>query len=433
MNGHGIDEEQAPLPPEFGPAPLLTPQVAPMESDLSAESSVPAANKRRAQKSCGICRVFRSKWLLGTLGGTLLLSPLVLVGSQWFLQDSTSTATTTPDAATIRFEQLKTQAAQGDALACYELARCYEQGIGTAPHAAEAQRWLQTAAEHGLPQALLALAEQAYAAERFATAAHYYRAAQPQLSATQLYQLARSLETSDSTTEAHQEALRYYEEAAAQGHADAAYTLGLYYYKGTGVAVSQPEALRLMQQAADSGHTEGLYHMGWMLLQQNNPQTAEQALQYLCQAAEKGHAAACYNAALLLKQRTQNAAAQQQALRYLQCAAEQNHAAALFALSFYYSEGIHMPKNPTQAVRLLEQAAQAGYAPAQYHFAWCLHHGYARHASISAALPWYLRAAAQNNADAKAALSKLWCMKLLGDLRFTKYNLRIFKFGGCAA
>ena len=414
------------MPPEFCPAPLLTPQVAPADSEPSpAHPASGATNKRRGQKRSGACRVFRSKWLLGTLGGALLLTPLALVGTQYFLQNSTSSPADTPSAATIRFEQLKTQATQGDAQACYELSLCYEQGLGTAAQAAEAQRWLQTAADYGLPQAQLALADRAYTAEHYATAAHYYRAALPQLSATQLYQLARSLKTSDSTPDTLQEALHYYEKAATQGNAEASYTLGLHYYKGTGVAASQQEALRLMQQAADSGHTEGQFHLGWMLQQQNTPQTSEQALQYLCQAAQKRHAAACYNAALLLKH-SADAADQQQALNYLQCAAEQKHAAACFALSFYYSEGILMPKNPTQAVRLLEQAAQAGYAPAQYHFAWCLHHGYARHASISAALPWYLRAAAQNNAEAKAALNKLWCMKMMRG--FTIYKVQFTNF-----
>lgn len=427
MNGTGTDDEQAPLPPEFRPAPPVPPQVEATDSPLppAPQAPVDAATPNNAEQGLLYSR-FRSKLLLGTLGGALLLTPLLLLAPQLLQLENSAAPAHVQSAATIRFEQLKPQAAQGNAQACYELALCYQQGTGTPANAQETQRWLQTAAELGLPQAQLALAESAYAEQRYATAAHYYRATLPQLNAEQLYRLARSIEASDTTADARQEALQYYAEASAQGHAEAAYTLGLYYYKGSGVTASPQEAMRLMQVAADTGHTEAQYHLGWMLLQQNTPQTTAQALQYLCDAAQKGHAAACYNAALLLKQHSQSPAEQQQALNYLQCAAEQKHAAALFALSFYYSEGNLVSKNPTQAVRLLEQAAQAGYAPAQYHFAWCLHHGYARHASLSAALPWYVKAAQQHNPDAKAALSKLWCMKIMRG--FTIYKVQFTNF-----
>ncbi len=327
-----------------------------------------------------------------------------------------------------RFMQLKKAAEHGEAQACYDLSLCYEQGVGTAVNATEANRLMQLAAHAQLPAANLHLADAAYTAQNYTSAAKHYRAALPHLSAEQAFRLARSLEKSAPNAVPQQEAIELYTRAANQGHAEAAFTLGLYHYKGNGVMLSHQTAIERMQTAAEQGNLEAQFHLGWMLLQQHEPADLPRARHWLTRAAEQGHAGACYNLYILLHSNGDKES-QQQALTYLQQAAQQKHPAALFSLSFLYSEGRGVPKDPKQAVRLLEEAAHAGHAQAQYHFAWCLHHGYARHASLPAALPWYWKAAAQNDAKAKEVLDKLWCMKLAKMIKgFTNYDLRVTNF-----
>jgi uncharacterized protein len=60
------------------------------------------------------------------------------------------------------FEEIKLKAERGDARAEFRLAKCYEQGHGVKPDAAEARKWLRKAAERGLAQAQVNLAMMYY-------------------------------------------------------------------------------------------------------------------------------------------------------------------------------------------------------------------------------------------------------------------------------
>ena len=389
--------------------------------DTPSQPETPPAELSEQEPQPGMSR----RTLIAT-GVLLFIATLFIIYAG--AEDSAGPRPQEQSAATIRYTQLKNAAEHGDARACYELALCYEQGLGTAVNATEAQRLLKLAAQAQLPEANLRLADAAYTKQNYTDAAEYYRAASTQLNAEQAFRLAHCIEMSAPNAAASQEVITLYTHAADQGHAEAAFTLGLYYYKGNGVSLSHQNAIERMQRAAEQGHLEAQFHLGWMLLQEHEPTNRSLALHWLTRAAEQGHAAACYNLYIQLNA-DGDAASRQRALAYLQQAAQQKYPAAQFTLSFRYSEGNGVPKDPKQAVRLLEEAAHAGHPQAQYHFAWCLHHGYARHASLSAALPWYLKAAAQHDAKAQEVLDKLWCMKLAKMIKgITNYDLRVTNF-----
>lgn len=122
-------------------------------------------------------------------------------------------------------------AEQGDAESQFALGLAYERGQGVAQNVEEAFKWHRLAAEGGLQEAQLRLA--------------------------QLY-MAGVLQGGT------QEALRWYERAANAGEPTAQFMLGLLYLEGNGVEQSATQAAQWFQQAANQGHSGAQNNLGGM-------------------------------------------------------------------------------------------------------------------------------------------------------------------------
>src|SRR5260221_9728507 len=107
------------------------------------------------------------------------------------------------------FEEARAKAEKGDALAQFNLALMYFQGIGCAKNPAEGVKWCRSAAEQGSARAQNTLGV---------------------------------IYNADGAAKDEAEACRWYRKAAEQGDAMAQLNLGVMYAKGTGVVKDEVEA-----------------------------------------------------------------------------------------------------------------------------------------------------------------------------------------------
>ena len=118
-------------------------------------------------------------------------------------------------------EELVKLAKNGNVVAQYNLALCYDQGEGVAQSKTEAANWYRMAAEQGLAQAQ--------------------------------YNLGVCYARGLGVEQSFADAVVWYKKAAAQGDAKAQFNLALMYIRGTGVEKSETEAIKLLQKAAEQG------------------------------------------------------------------------------------------------------------------------------------------------------------------------------------
>lgn len=118
----------------------------------------------------------------------------------------------------------RSAAAQGDAQAQYQLARCHEAGFGVEEDFAEGQKWYERAAAQG------------HAGSQFALATWY----------------AYGIHVDQD----YDEAVNWYRRAADQGHADAQYAMGMNYAYGLGVPADLGQADAWYRKAAERGHAK---------------------------------------------------------------------------------------------------------------------------------------------------------------------------------
>lgn len=147
-------------------------------------------------------------------------------------------------------------AEQGEAESQFSLGMAYERGQGVAENIEEAFKWYRLAAEAGLEDAQLRLA--------------------------QLY-MAGVLEGGT------QAALKWYQHAASAGEPSAQFMLGLFYIEGNGVEQSAAQAAGWFEQAAEQGHSGAQNNIGGMYEQALGvEQDFTRAFQYYEMAAKQG-------------------------------------------------------------------------------------------------------------------------------------------------
>ena len=112
----------------------------------------------------------------------------------------------------------------GDPEAQFELAKCYQDGLGVKKNTSVAASWLNKSAESGYLPALFALGQRN--------------------------------ELGIDITPNLEQAAKWYRKAAEQGHAESQFRLGLMYDEGRGVKQNDKKALDLIKKAADSGLQE---------------------------------------------------------------------------------------------------------------------------------------------------------------------------------
>lgn len=135
----------------------------------------------------------------------------------------------------------------------YNLAQCYDQGIGVVKDYHKAVFWYEKAAEHGFVWAQ--------------------------------YNLANCYDLGIGVSQDHQKAVFWLQKAAEQGFAKAQYNLGTFYFLGKNHIQDYQKAVFWYEKAAEQGLVEAQYELGKYSI----PENLVLAYQWLSLAAEKNN------------------------------------------------------------------------------------------------------------------------------------------------
>jgi len=365
------------------------------------------------------------------------------------------------------FSWIARAAEQGDAEACHQLGLMYERGVGVAVDPLLAESNYLKAAEHGDVRAQLRLAALC-AVDRATLAADWYERAAANGNSQAKLQLGRifahgtgveaDLEKAlalllaaaeDGEPEAWLELARlldgeaetlttaWYQRAAEDGQAEAQYALAMRLDQGHGVARNQDLALYWFEKAAEAGIPEAQYWFGKLLVQLETEASLPEAISHFRKAAKHGLAAAQAELGELYARGEGVTKDSRQAASWFLKAAEQGDAEAQFALGELFSQGnsqgaaikhaeqwyrravdsggddrallalasLYGRTGHAAAEDWLRLAAARGMASAQLQLGDLLLHKPGG-AYVPEALTCYIKAAAQDNADALRILAR---------------------------
>jgi hypothetical protein len=191
-----------------------------------------------------------------------------------------------------------------NALAQFTLALFYEQGWDRAANPAIACRWYERAANGGIPQAQMRLADcllngVAGPANPVAAATWYRRAADNGIP-TALCELAKMYIAGNGVAKDPEEGLRLCRMAAEQGNARAMTQLGRFYLEGGEDIHDADEAFAWFSRAAQGNSAEGMYLLATMMRDRPGPgATVESARFWFESAAAEGYVPAYFPTAEL--------------------------------------------------------------------------------------------------------------------------------------
>jgi hypothetical protein len=163
--------------------------------------------------------------------------------------------------ASKHFEDVKSKAEQGDAIAQYNLGILYAFGRGATKDNVEAVKWFRKAAE--------------------------------QNDADAQYNLGVCYAKGKGVGQDSEEAIKWYRKSAEQGNVGAQYNLGVVYASGNGVPEDDAEAAKWFLKAAEQGDDQAQYNLGVMYASGSGvPNDDAEAAKWFQRAAEQGSAKA---------------------------------------------------------------------------------------------------------------------------------------------
>lgn len=205
----------------------------------------------------------------------------------------------------------------------------------------------------------------------------------------------------------HLEAAQWYRRAAEAGHAAAARALGLMYLTGTGLGRDPEEAANWFRLAAARGDTAAQADLGNLALRGGG--TADdlaKSREWFLAAAERGDASAAFNLGVCLLEGVGGARDPEGAERWLRQAAE-----TLPNAQFWYgrmlAQGTGVPAKPRAGRGWITKAAEAGLPEAQALLGSMLVNGEGGQTDHVTAQVWFAHAAASGHAGAMFALGAL--------------------------
>jgi TPR repeat protein len=164
------------------------------------------------------------------------------------------------------FEDTKTQAEKGDAIAQYNLGVCYANGQGVAKDAVEAVKWYRKAAEQNDATAQCNLGicynNGEGVPKDFKEAAKWFRKSADQGFADAQNNLGVCYDNGEGVPRDYVEAVKWYRKAAGQGVAKAQFSLGCCYGNGRGVVKDGVEAVKWFRKAAEKGDAKAQGMLG---------------------------------------------------------------------------------------------------------------------------------------------------------------------------
>ena len=294
-------------------------------------------------------------------------------------------------------------AKQGDAKAQFNLALCYQQGLGVEQNDSEAFHWYHEAAEQGIADAQFCLAlcyAQGIGEEKnLSEAVRWFRAAAEQGIADAQFNLALCYSQGKGVEENQSEAVRWFRAAAEQGYVGAQFNLALCYAQGEGVEKDLDMAITWAERAHEQDYEDAKELLFILKLQR------EKEKPHFLIAAERGDANAQFALALRYADGDGVEQDQSKAVHWYQKAAEQGHAKAQFNLAVRYENGNGIERDQTKAVRWYLKAAQQGHSGAQFNLALCYRDGDGVQEDQWKASHWFHMAAEQGDAVAQFNLA----------------------------
>lgn len=296
----------------------------------------------------------------------------------------------------------KKRTALGVTAACWQLGQIYFYGTGVSPNHAQAEHYLEPAAQAGHIAAQTLLAD-LLAAQRKPEALEWYRRAADKEQAEAQSKLAQYALTGELSERDPFQAARYAKAAAEKNHPEALKIMGDLYRYGLGIKADNHIAQDYYHRAAALGSAAAaqklisdaaLYH----------PQQYEQiktaALQQ--QQTETIYRLAEAQACAIGRPADYNAARK----NYME-AAGFHHKNAAAALGRIYHYGLGTAQDPRAAAHWYAIAAEQNHPSAQYHLACFYYHGQGVGCHVPTACYWLQAAIGNGHTSAESLISLL--------------------------
>lgn len=298
------------------------------------------------------------------------------------------------------YEIMLEEAENGNALAMYDVAKMYKQGIHVEPDETAAAEWYQKSFQAFCYAERNAVKPKHHAyleyrigkmhqyglgtEEDFGKAAEWFQRASDKNHKYAQYSLAMLYRQGKGVTQDDREAHRLFQRSHKQGNAYASYELAKMYEQGIGISVNPELAtdcyrvafLGFLGMAKKGKDDTLLYRIGAMYLHGKGTEPEEaKAVQYFEKSAEYGNVHAKYQLArIYLKREKEKLEAGQpaeeekvrQAITWLTEFADQGNDFAAYALGSLYLEGVLTERDISKAILYLTQAADQNHVYAQF-------------------------------------------------------------------
>ena len=330
------------------------------------------------------------------------------------------------------FQLFQQEAEKGNALAMYDLARMFADGLGREADPNAAQDWYakalaafmeaeSSAKERQKPYLQYRIGK-LYAAglgteQDYGKAAEWFARAVRQNHKYAQYSLAGLYYRGQGVEQDYRQARNLYRCSAEQENPYASYELAKMYRDGIGTEPNGQQAATYFEWAFQGflalekkSHDDKLqYRLGQMFYTGTGTEKEEtKAVEFWQKAARLGNANAQYAlASHWLKTGTGDL---QLALEWIQKAAEGENTAAMYSLGKLYLEGEVVPPDLKRAIELFEKAALKGHDYAAYRLGRLYLSGEKIEKNVELAMEWLGQAAGANNSYALYTLGKLFLM-----------------------
>lgn len=330
------------------------------------------------------------------------------------------------------FQLFQQEAEKGNALAMYDLARMFADGLGREADPNAAQGWYAKALAAFIEAESSAKKRQKpylkyrigkmYAAglgteQDYGKAAEWFARAVKQNHKYAQYSLAGLYYRGQGVEQDYRQARNLYRCSAEQENPYASYELAKMYRDGIGTEPDGQQAATYFEWAFQGflalekkSHDDKLqYRLGQMFYTGTGTEKEEtKAVEFWQKATRLGNANAQYAlASHWLKTGTGDL---QQALEWIQKAAEGENTAAIYSLGKMYLEGEAVLPDINRAIDLFEKAAMKGHDYAAYRLGRLYLSGEKTEKNVELAMEWLGQAAGANNLYALYTLGKLFLM-----------------------
>ncbi len=294
----------------------------------------------------------------------------------------------------------------------YQLAVCFENGIGVDRDADYALQLYVAAAEAGVSGAAVKAGLMLRAAGRNEEAAHHLKASAQAGNLDSIREYGKLLlETQSQDPVVTRIAIRYLEKVAAAGDAEAQLALADC-YAGSYPGIPRDAAKmmsHLWEAAAALNHPEAQSKIGYCF--ENGLGVARDtgmAVKWYRRAADQKYAPAMVNLGHCYTVGKGLPMDRDSAFNCYKVAADMKHPDALYHLAVCYANGLGVEEDAAQAVALYTEAADAGHAHAMRHLAVCYLNGIGVTADRDRARDLLQRAADVNDVESQDMLQKFF-------------------------